>query len=215
MKTVLLGAPGSGKGTQSIILSRRYNVPQISTGDLLRKAIKSGYELNEKAKTAIDAGAFVSDDIVIGLIHKRLSNDDTKNGYIIDGFPRNIIQAKSLDLMLEKLNKNLEGVILFDIDYKELIQRLTGRRTCNNCGAIYNIHSSIPLIKDNCNHCNGKLFIRTDDNEETISNRIKIYEKQTIPLINYYNEQNKFHSIPGTGDIDEIASTVSALFDRI
>ena len=146
MKTVLLGAPGSGKGTQSIILSRRYNVPQISTGDLLRKAIKSGYELNEKAKTAIDAGAFVSDDIVIGLIHKRLSNDDTKNGYIIDGFPRNIIQAKSLDLMLEKLNKNLEGVILFDIDYKELIQRLTGRRTCNNCGAIYNIHSSIPLI---------------------------------------------------------------------
>ena len=215
MQTILLGAPGSGKGTHSIILSKKYNVPQISTGDLLRTAINLECKLGAEAKKAINAGIFVSDNIVINLMRERLSRDDTKNGYIIDGFPRNIIQAEFLDIILKKLNKKLEKVILFDVSYKKLTQRLTGRRICNDCSAIYNIYSSIPLTEDKCDNCDGKLFIRTDDNEEVISNRIKIYEKQTIPLIKYYNRQNKLYSISSTENIDAIANTVGALFNNV
>ena len=215
MRTVLLGAPGSGKGTQGVVLSKKFNIPQISTGDLLRAAVKAGSELGKKAKSAMDAGALVSDDIVIGLIRERLSEDDAQNGYILDGFPRNIPQAEALDRMLEELGQPLQGMVLLDVPFEELMQRLTGRRTCKDCGAIYNIHLSPPKTEDHCDRCGGELFQREDDNEETIGNRLKVYEEQTAPLIGYYQEQSKLHTIPGTGDIDNITNQVGAVFDNI
>jgi adenylate kinase len=215
MRTVLLGAPGSGKGTQGVVLSNKFNIPQISTGDLLRAAVKAGTELGKKAKSAMDAGALVSDDIVIGLIRERLSEDDAQNGYILDGFPRNIPQAEALDAMLEQLGQPLQGVVLLDVPFEELMQRLTGRRTCKDCGAIYNIYLSPPKNEGHCDRCGGELFQREDDNEETIGNRLKVYEEQTAPLIGFYQNQNKLHSIAGTGDIDDITNKVGAVFDNI
>ena len=215
MRTVLLGAPGSGKGTQGVVLSKKYNIPQISTGDLLRAAVSAGSELGKKAKTAMDAGALVSDDIVIGLIRERISDNDAKNGYILDGFPRNIVQAEALDAMLEKLDQPLQGVVLLDVAFEELMQRLTGRRTCKDCGAIYNVHLSPPKTADHCDACNGELFQRADDNEETIGNRLNVYQEQTAPLIGYYGDQDKLHSIAGTGNIDDITTAVAAVFDTI
>ncbi|MDH5592099.1 MAG: adenylate kinase, partial [Gammaproteobacteria bacterium] len=176
MRTVLLGAPGSGKGTQGVGLSQKYNIPQISTGDLLRAAVNAGSELGKKAKSAMDAGALVSDDIVIGLIRERISHDDAKNGYILDGFPRNIPQAEALDIMLSELNQPLQGVVLLDVAFEELMQRLTGRRTCKDCGAIYNIHLSPSKVDGHCDACSGELFQRADDNEETIANRLNVYQ---------------------------------------
>lgn len=215
MRTVLLGAPGSGKGTQGVVLSKKFNIPQISTGDLLRAAVKAGTELGKQAKSAMDAGALVSDDIVIGLIRERLSEEDALDGYILDGFPRNIAQAEALDSMLEQLGQPLQGVVLLDVPFEELMQRLTGRRTCKDCGAIYNIHLSPPKKEDQCDSCGGELFQRADDNEETIGNRLKVYEEQTAPLVGYYQRQHKLHAIPGTGDIDEITNAVGAVFDNI
>ncbi|MFW5426909.1 MAG: adenylate kinase [Methylophagaceae bacterium] len=213
MRTVLLGAPGSGKGTQGVVLSKKYNIPQVSTGDLLRAAVSAGSELGQKAKTAMDAGALVSDDIVIGLIKERLAEDDAKNGYILDGFPRNIAQAEALDSMLSDLNQPLQGVILLDVAFDELLQRLTGRRTCKDCGAIYNIHLSPAKVEGHCDACNGELFQRADDNEETIGNRLSVYQEQTAPLIDFYTKQNKLHTVAGVGDVNEIALAVSTVFD--
>jgi adenylate kinase len=215
MRTVLLGAPGSGKGTQGAVLAQKYNIPQVSTGDLLRAAVSAGTELGKKAKQAMDAGALVSDEIVIGLIRERLSEDDAQNGYILDGFPRNIPQAQALDALLEELNQPLQGVVLLDVPFEELMQRLTGRRTCKSCGAIYNIYSSPSSEEDTCDACGGELFQRADDNEETIGNRLKVYEESTAPLIGYYKEQDKLHDILGTGDIDTITTTVGQIFDSI
>ena len=215
MRTVLLGAPGSGKGTQGVVLSEKYNIPQISTGDLLRAAVAAGSELGKKAKSAMDAGALVSDDIVIGLIQERISHDDALNGYILDGFPRNIAQAEALDAMLLKLNQPLQSVILLDVAFGELLQRLTGRRTCKDCGAIYNIHLSPSKIEGHCDACNGNLFQRADDNEDTIGNRLNVYQEQTAPLVDYYQNQNKLYAIAGVGNVEDITHSVSAVFDKI
>jgi adenylate kinase len=215
MRTVLLGAPGSGKGTQGVVLSKKYDIPQISTGDLLRAAVAAGSELGKKAKSAMDAGALVSDDIVIGLIKERISQSDAKAGYILDGFPRNIPQAQALDDMLNELNQPLQGVVLLDVPFEELMQRLTGRRTCKDCGAIYNIHFSPTKVEGHCDRCNGELFQRADDNEETIGNRLNVYQDQTAPLVEYYQQQQKLHSIAGTGDVEHITEAVGAIFDTI
>jgi len=215
MRTVLLGAPGSGKGTQGVVLAKKYNIPQISTGDLLRAAVNVGSELGKKAKTAMDAGALVSDDIVIGLIRERISQVDAQHGYILDGFPRNIPQAEALDQMLEELKQPLQGVVLLDVPFEELMQRLTGRRTCKDCGAIYNIHLSPSKVEGHCDSCNGELFQRADDNEDTIGNRLNVYQEQTAPLVNYYQQQQKLHTIAGTGDVNNITNMVGAIFDTI
>ena len=215
MRTVLLGAPGSGKGTQGVVLAQKYTIPQISTGDLLRAAVNAGTELGKKAKTAMDAGALVSDDIVIGLIRERLSASDVQNGYILDGFPRNIAQAEALDDMLSKLGQPLQGVILLDVAFDELLQRLTGRRTCKDCGAIYNIHLSPSKVEGHCDACNGELFQRADDNESTIGNRLNVYQEQTEPLIAYYTQQDKLHTIAGAGSVDDITNSIGVIFDAI
>ena len=215
MRTVLLGAPGSGKGTQSVVLSKKYKIPQISTGDLLRAAVNAGSELGKKAKSAMDAGALVSDDIVIGLIRERISQEDAQQGYILDGFPRNIPQAEALDQMLSQLQQPLQGVVLLDVPFEELMQRLTGRRTCKDCGAIYNVHLSPSKVEGHCDNCNGELFQRADDNEDTIGNRLNVYQEQTAPLVDYYQQQQKLHSIAGTGDVNNITNMVGAIFDTL
>jgi adenylate kinase len=215
MRTVLLGAPGSGKGTQGVVLSKKYNIPQISTGDLLRAAVSAGSDLGQKAKSAMDAGALVSDDIVIGLIRERISQPDATEGYILDGFPRNIPQAQALDGMLDDLNQPLQGVVLLDVAFEELSQRLTGRRTCKDCGAIYNVHLSPTKVEGHCDNCNGELFQRADDNEETIGNRLNVYQEQTAPLVDYYQQQQKLHTLPGTGDVSAITEAIGAIFDAI
>jgi adenylate kinase len=147
------------------------------------------------------------------LIKERLAEKDAKNGYILDGFPRNIAQAEALDAMLSELNQPLQGVILLDVAFDELLQRLTGRRTCKDCGAIYNIHLSPPKVEDHCDACGGELFQRADDNEETIGNRLNVYQEQTAPLIGFYTQQNKLYSVAGVGDVNEIAQAVSTVFD--
>jgi adenylate kinase len=208
MRIVLLGAPGSGKGTQSQRLVQRFSIPQISTGDLLRSAVARGSALGLAAKGAMQAGKLVSDDIVLGMIRERLSDADVANGFILDGFPRNIVQAEALDAMLRELGKPLSAVVQLDVPYAELTRRIAGRRSCQSCGRVFNIYSmplGAPLV---CPTCPGNpaLFQRPDDNEATVVERLKVYEAQTRPLLKYYARQGLLQSIEATGDVDAITS---------
>ena len=212
MRIVLLGAPGSGKGTQAKLLTEKYDVPQISTGDLLRAAVTAQTPLGRQAKAIMDAGQLVPNDIVLGMIKERLLSPDTKNGFILDGFPRNVKQAEALDELLDSLNKPLEKSILIDVDFDSLMQRLTGRLTCNGCGAVYNMYTHPSTLDDQCDECGNSLHHRSDDNEETIGRRLKVYETQTQPVIEYYASQNIMSSVEGKGDIQDILnSIISAL----
>ena len=204
MRIVLLGAPGSGKGTQAKKLVEKYNIPQVSTGDLLRAALAEGTPLGRKAKAAMDAGQLVSDDIVLGIIRERLRKPDAKNGFILDGFPRNIPQAQALDQMLVELGQPLDAAVLMDVDFDLIIQRLAGRRTCEGCGQLYNTFTNPPKVHGLCDKCGSPLHHRADDNEETIGNRLRVYEAQTKPLIEYYQDQNKLHTLHAVGDVDDI-----------
>jgi adenylate kinase len=215
MRIVLIGAPGSGKGTQAKKLVEKYDVPQISTGDLLRAAVASGTTLGLQAKSAMDTGQLVSDQVVLDMIEERLADPDTNNGFILDGFPRNIPQAQALDSLLLRLGKPLQASILIDVDFDLLIQRIVGRQTCTTCGQVYNIYTSPPKLDDSCDECGGPLHHRTDDNEETITNRLRVYETQTTPLISYYRDQAKQFNIEGTGDIDEIFYNLCAVIDSL
>lgn len=215
MRIVLLGAPGSGKGTQGKLLEERYKIPQISTGDLLRAAVAAGTPLGRQAKAAMDAGQLVTDDVVLGMIRERLAARDTHNGFILDGFPRNIPQAQALDQMLAEISKPLELTLLIDVDLDILMQRLTGRRTCASCGWACNIYSSPPRVDGICDACGGNLHHRADDNEETISNRLRVYESQTAPLIDYYRGQDKLRSVQGIGEIKHIFAAITKIFDQL
>ncbi len=210
MRIVLLGAPGSGKGTQAKKLMDAFSVPQISTGDLLRAAVAADSPLGQRAKAAMDAGELVADDIVIGMIRERLGEADTQNGFILDGFPRSTAQAVALDQMLEDLQRPLHTALLINVEFANLVKRLTGRRTCSGCGQMYNIYFSPPKQPDVCDRCGGTdLAHRADDNEETISNRLQVYQDQTEPLIAHYAAQDKLVSVDGEGDLDEIFSRIS------
>ncbi|MGJ8668549.1 MAG: adenylate kinase [Oceanococcus sp.] len=211
MRIVLLGAPGSGKGTQAKKLMDAHSIPQISTGDLLRAAVKAQSELGQRAKQAMDAGALVADDIVIGMIGERLNEADTQNGFILDGFPRSTAQAAALDEMLSKLGKPLQKAILINVEFANLVKRLTGRRTCSSCGQMYNVYFSPPQNDGVCDRCGGTdLAHRADDNEETISHRLNVYQDQTEPLVNYYDEQGKLASIEGEGELDAVFASITA-----
>lgn len=209
MRIVLLGAPGSGKGTQAKLLVEQYKVTQISTGDLLRAAVAADTPLGRMAKAAMDAGQLVTDEIVLGMIRERLSQADAKKGFILDGFPRNIPQAQALDGMLDLLGKPLQLALLVNVDVDVLLQRLTGRRTCESCGQMYNVYTSPSKLDDQCDKCGGNLRHRADDNEETISNRLRVYEAQTAPLIEYYRAQNRLRTVQGVGDIGDIYKAVN------
>ena len=204
MRIVLLGAPGSGKGTQAKLLVEKYHIPQISTGDLLREAVAAGTELGRKAKAAMDAGQLVSDDIVLGMIQERLARPDAKSGFILDGFPRNIPQAQALDAMLARVGQPLQLALLVDVDTDVLMKRITGRRSCGSCGAIYNIYFSPPRTPGKCDKCGGVLQHRSDDNEDTVRNRLAVYHEQTAPLIAYYKAQGKLRTVRGVGAISDI-----------
>jgi adenylate kinase len=208
MRIVLLGAPGSGKGTQSQRLVQRFSIPQISTGDLLRSAVARGTPLGVAAKGAMDAGKLVDDSIVLGMIRERLTDADVANGFILDGFPRNIAQAEALDVMLKQLGKPLTAVVQMDVPYAELTRRIAGRRSCQSCGRVFNIYSMPVGAALVCPSCAGNpaLFQRPDDNEATVVERLKVYESQTRPLLKYYTKQGLLQSIDAQGDIDAITA---------
>jgi len=215
MRIVLLGAPGSGKGTQAKLLTEKYRVPQVSTGDLLREAVKAETELGQMAKAAMDAGHLVSDEIVLAMIQDRLSAPDARNGFILDGFPRNNTQAEALNKLLEDIDQPLQGAVLIDTEIDTLMQRLTGRRTCESCHQMYNIYSSPSKLFDRCDKCGGRLRHRGDDNEETIGNRLRVYDAQTTPLIEYYSNKGKLHKVTGTGEINTIFNAITKIIDQL
>lgn len=212
MRLILLGPPGAGKGTQAKRLVEKYSIPQISTGDMLRAALKAGTKLGLEAKTYMDAGKLVPDSVVIGLIEERIKEADCKNGFMLDGFPRTIPQAEALKGVLDRMGLKLDHVVSIEVDNEELLGRLTGRRTCRNsaCGAGYHVKFDPPRTEGVCDKCGTELYQRDDDKEETIRNRLKVYADQTEPLIAYYKAAGLVRSIPGTGSIDEIFNRVVA-----
>jgi len=214
MRLVLLGAPGAGKGTQAKKLIEKYGIPQISTGDILRKAVTDGTPLGKEAKSYMDKGELVPDSVVIGLVKERLAKDDCQKGFILDGFPRNTSQAQTLDGVLAMMNTPITVALSVDVDKDDLMKRLTGRRTCKKCQQMYNVYSS-PSKKDGvCDKCGGELFQRDDDKEATIKNRLDVYEKSTAPLIEYYRKKGFLKSVMGVGSIDEIFNKVCAVLDK-
>ncbi len=204
MRIVLLGAPGSGKGTQAKRLEAGQGIPQISTGDLLRAAVAAGTALGQKARAAMDAGELVSDDVVLGMIRERLGESDTANGFILDGFPRNVAQAQALGELLEELGQPLDAAVLMDIDSDVLMKRLTGRRTCSATGKVLNIYYSPKEDFEASAAAGGELKRRTDDNEQTIGKRLTVYREQTEPLIDYYRGQGLLQSVAADGSVDDV-----------
>ena len=204
MRIVLLGAPGSGKGTQAKILMANKNIPQISTGDMLREAVASGTRFGLKAKSLMDAGNLVPDDVVLGIISERLTEPDAQEGFILDGFPRTTQQALDLEELLDQMGTPLDAAVLMDVDFDILMKRLTGRRTCSLTGKLLNIHFSSQEELDECTNAGGELIQREDDNEETISNRLEVYRENTEPLIEYYRERGKLLTVDAEGPIDEV-----------
>jgi adenylate kinase len=217
MRIVLLGAPGSGKGTQSQRLVERFGIPQVSTGDLLRSAVARGTPLGLAAKDAMQAGKLVDDSIVLGMIRERMGDADTANGFILDGFPRNLAQAAALDTLLGQVGKPLTAVVLMEVDYVELTRRIAGRRSCLTCGSVYNIYTMPLGSEPRCQKCadHPVLFQRPDDNEETVVQRLKVYEDQTRPLVGYYRDKGLLRVINAQGDVDAITQLlVDALAAR-
>ncbi len=204
MILILLGAPGVGKGTQGALISKEYGIPQISTGDILRNEVRNETELGRKAKVYMDKGELVPDTIIIDMMEKRIMQDDCKNGFILDGFPRTVAQAEAFDKMLRKNGLELNRVLLIDVPEEEIIERLTGRRICTNCGAVYHIKNNPPKEDSICDKCGGRLVQRDDDTEEVVRNRLDVYKKNTMPLIDYYIKTSKLVKIDGIGGIEEI-----------
>lgn len=208
MRIVLLGGPGVGKGTQAQKLSAEYKIAHISTGDILRQAIKDGTEMGLMAKTYMDRGALVPDDVVIGIIKDRLAQSDAKSGFILDGFPRTVPQAQALDELTLNMDMPLDAVINIKADAEVIVQRLSGRRTCKDCQAIYHVLYSPPKKEGICDRCGGQLYQRDDDKEETIRKRLDVYEKQTSPLLEYYHNSGKLMEVPGDVPIDEVYENI-------
>jgi len=213
MNLILLGPPGAGKGTQAQRMVDRYHIPQISTGDILRAAVKESTPLGMKAKGFMDQGQLVPDEIVIGIIEERLKAKDCNAGFILDGFPRTIPQAEALQPILTRIGKKIDYVINIEVDPEELVRRLTGRRTCKHCGAMFHILFQPPKKEEICDRCGGTLYQRADDKEETIRTRLKEYEKQTAPLIQYYQGKKTIRSVQGLGGPDQIFDQITRLLD--
>jgi adenylate kinase len=210
MRIILLGAPGSGKGTQSQKLMDAYGVPQISTGDLLREAVAKGTALGLRAKTAMDAGKLVDDEIVLGMIRERLARPDASKGFILDGFPRNIAQAEALERTLRDLAQPLQAVVLMNLDTSILFKRLTGRRICQECGRVFNVFTSPPGTLPHCEKCGDKprLIQRPDDKEEVIGKRLEVFEAQTMPLIKYYESAGLLRIVDADADVETVFTSI-------
>ena len=208
LRAVLLGPPGAGKGTQAVRLVEKYEIPHISTGDIFRKNIKEGTELGKKAQEYMNAGALVPDELVVDLVKDRLQQDDCKNGFLLDGFPRTIFQAEKLDEFLSESNLKMDIVINLKVEKEALIKRLTGRRVCKDCGASYHIVNIPPKKECVCDICGGELIQRKDDNIETVENRINVYEEQTAPIIGYYKEAGSLVDFDGEASLDEVFDAI-------
>lgn len=204
MRIILLGPPGAGKGTQAAGIVEKYNIPHISTGDIFRKNIKEGTDLGKKAKEYIDQGLLVPDELTVGLVTDRIVQDDCKNGFMLDGFPRNVAQAEHLDAFLNQVNIALNKVVNIEVDKSILVGRAVGRRICKSCGATYHVEFNPPKVEGVCNVCQGELYQRADDTEETVSKRIQVYIDETKPLVDYYSSQGIIANIDGQQSIDQV-----------
>lgn len=206
---ILLGPPGAGKGTQAKKISAEFAIPQISTGDMLREAVKKGTELGKMAKSFMDKGGLVPDEVVIGIVKERLKGADCAKGFILDGFPRTIPQAEALDRVIAELGKAIKAVLSLDVDEKELMERLCGRRTCPSCGAMFHVSFNAPKKAGVCDKCGAALIQRDDDKEETIRTRLENYRKSTAPLIAYYGKSGKLKPVLASGQIDAIYANIA------
>ena len=208
MKIIMLGAPGSGKGTRAKLISEKYQIPHISTGDIFRANIKAGTELGKKAKSYMDAGGLVPDELVVDLVVDRLGQEDCANGYVLDGFPRTIPQAEALDAALSAKGETMDYALEVAIDDEEIIKRMSGRRCCLDCGATYHVVSAPPKTEGICDVCGSKLVIREDDQPETVKKRLDVYHEQTQPLIGYYDSKNILHQLDGACSMEDLMKDV-------
>ncbi|WP_427916559.1 adenylate kinase [Thermincola ferriacetica] len=211
---MIMGPPGAGKGTQAEVLVKELNITHISTGDMFRAAIKEGTEMGKKAKEYMDKGQLVPDEVVVGMVKDRLSQPDCEKGFLLDGFPRTIAQAEALSKTLDEMGIKLDGVINIEVPREKLLARLTGRRVCKSCGASYHVLFNPPEKEGVCNNCGGELYQRSDDNEETVNNRLDVYEEQTQPLIDYYKEKGLLININGDQPIDKVLADILAALKK-
>lgn len=211
MNLVLMGLPGAGKGTQAEKIVEKYNIPHISTGDMFRAAIKDGTELGLQAKSYMDKGELVPDEVTIGIVRERLGKNDTDKGFLLDGFPRTVAQAEALEQILKELNKEIDYVINIHVDQEILMERLTGRRICKNCGATYHLVFNPPKEEGICDKCGGNLYQRVDDNAETVGNRLEVNLKQTKPLLDFYKSKGYLKNIDGQQEINKVFEDICNL----
>ena len=215
MRLILLGPPGGGKGTQARLLSEKYKIPQISTGDILREAVKKSTDLGRKAKEYMDKGALAPDEVVIGIIEDRIHDADCFKGFILDGFPRTVRQAESLGKKLEELELTMDAVLDLQVDFEEIIKRLSGRRACGECGKGYHVESEPPQKEGICDQCGGRLIQREDDKSETVKKRLEVYQEKTAPLKDYYHRTGILKTQEGKGDIQSIFRNVCRLIENL
>jgi len=215
MRIVMLGAPGCGKGTQTKLLTEKYTAAHLSTGDLLRAAVAAGTPAGLQAKAAMDAGGLVSDEIVLQLIRDRLTGAGAIENFILDGFPRNQVQAEALEQMLESVGQPLMGVVLVDVPAGELAKRIAGRRICRDCGAIYNVYFSPSKIDEVCDQCGGETYQRSDDNETTVASRLQTYAEQTEPLIGFYQQSGLLHRVAGNAEMSAVFTDICTVIDSL
>ena len=208
MKIIMLGAPGAGKGTQAKKIAEKYSIPHISTGDIFRANIKNGTELGKKAKTYMDQGLLVPDELVVDLVVDRVKQDDCSNGYVLDGFTRTIPQAEALDKALAAMGEAMDYAINVEVPDENIVRRMSGRRACVDCGATYHIVYAPTKEENICDNCHGELILREDDKPETVQKRLNVYHEQTQPLIDYYTEKNILVEVDGTVDIDEVFAAI-------
>lgn len=214
MKIVMLGAPGAGKGTQAIKIADKYGIPHISTGDIFRANIKGGTELGMKAKSYMDKGELVPDEVTIGMLLDRIAEDDCKNGYVLDGFPRTIPQAESLTKALAEKGDKIDYAMDIEVPDEAIVQRMSGRRACPKCGATYHIVYAAPKTENICDKCGAELIIRSDDKPETVQDRLNVYHKQTEPLISYYKSADVLRVVDGTKELQEVFNEVVAILEN-
>ncbi|MEH7235934.1 adenylate kinase [Bacillus sp. JJ1562] len=211
MNLVLMGLPGAGKGTQAERIVEKYNIPHISTGDMFRAAIKDGTELGLQAKSFMDKGELVPDEVTIGIVRERLSKDDCNQGFLLDGFPRTVPQAEALEAILTELEKKIDYVINIEVDSKDLLERLTGRRICKECGSTYHLVFNPPSQEGTCDKCGGELYQRADDNAETVGTRLQVNIEQSKPLLDFYQEKGYLRNIDGQQEINKVFGDVEEL----
>ena len=215
MNIILMRLPGAGKGTQASEIVKKFPIPHISTGDMFRKAIKDETDLGKEAKSYMDRGELVPDEVTVGIVKERISEDDAKKGFLLDGFPRTIDQAEALNSIMAELDRNIDAVINIEVPEEELMNRLTGRRICENCGTTYHLVFNPPKVEGICDLDGGKLYQREDDNPETVSNRLSVNVKQSKPILEYYNEKGVLKNIDGSKDIEEVTTDVIDILDQL